>query len=214
MDTLPGASKEIHAQLKRRLLLINIEGGAGSAAQKALGQLQGLDIIPTPIDTLKEILCSRELDPASLEFLSCIKMKLDLEDSAVLASLLEQERSELALAISEKPDGDGKVVTLSLYCSHSTFPDVINIRCKDESQLEEGLGRFISQWQAQALADMDGGGDEGGQLRPRPPSWRGRARGQSISLQPCAGAGLREAEPGHRRKDYPWKRLSPGGSVR
>ncbi len=158
VDTLPGASVEIHVQLKRRLLLINIEGGAGAAAQTALVQLQGLDIIPTPIDKLKEILCARELDPASLEFLSCIKMKLDLEDSAVLASLLEQERAELALSISEKPDSDGNVVTLSLYCSHSTFPDIITIRCKDESQLKEGLGRFISQWQAQTLADMGGGG--------------------------------------------------------
>ena len=167
VDTLPGASEEIHVQLKRRLLLINIEGGAEAAAQTALGQLHGLDIIPTPIDTLKAILCSRELDPASLEFLSCIKMKLDLEDSAVLASLLEQERAELALAISEKPDSDGNVVTLSLYCSHSTFPDVINIRCKDESQLKEGLGRFISQWQAQTLADMNGGGANGsGQAAP------------------------------------------------
>ena len=164
VDTLPGTSEEIHARLKRRLILINIEGGAGAAAQKALGQIQGLSIIPTPIDKLKEILCARELDPASLEFLSCMKMKLDLEDSAVLASLLDQESSELALAISEKPDGDGKVVSLSLYCSHSTFPDVINIRCKNESQLEEGLGRFVSQWRAQGKADMGGGG--GSQAAP------------------------------------------------
>ena len=213
VDTLPGASEEIQAQLKRRLLLINIEGGAEVVAQKALVQLQGLDIIPTPIDTLKAILCSRELDPASLEFLSCIKMKLDLEDSAVLASLLEQERAELALAISEKPGSDGNVVTLSLYCSHSTFPDVITIRCKDENQLKEGLGRFISQWQAQGSADMGGGGGEGGQS-DRARNGRGRTRGQSISLQPCAGAGLREAEPGYRRKDYTWKRLSPGGALR
>ena len=145
----PGASEEIHAQLKRRLLLINIDGGAGAAALKALSRLNGLDIIPTPIDKLKEILCARELDPASLEFLSCIKRELDLEDSAVLSSLLEQERSELALAISEKQDGNGRVVSLSLYCSRSTVPDIINIRCKDDSQLEEGLGRFIGQWEAQ-----------------------------------------------------------------
>jgi tetratricopeptide (TPR) repeat protein len=154
----PGASKEIHAQLKRRLLLINIDGGAGEAALRALGQLQGIDIIPTPIGKLRQILCARELDPASLEFMSCIKRKLDLEDSAVLASLLEQERSELGLAVSEKQVGGEKVVSLSLYCSLSTSPDVINIRYSDDSQLQKGLSRFISQWEAQSKSDM---GDAG-----------------------------------------------------
>jgi tetratricopeptide (TPR) repeat protein len=162
VDIGAGASKEIHAQLKRRVLLINIDGGSGAAALKSLSQLQGLNIIPTPINKLKEILCARELDPASLEFLSCMKKKLDLEDSAVLASLLEQESSELALAVSEKQVGDEKVVSLSLYCSHSTSPDVINILCKDDSQLEEGLGRFISQWKAQSEADMGGAGAKSG----------------------------------------------------
>jgi tetratricopeptide (TPR) repeat protein len=162
----PGASAEIHAQLKRRLLFINIDGGAGGPALHALGRLKGLDIIPTPLDKLKEILCARELDPASLEFLSCLKMKLDLEDSAVLASLLEQERAELALAVSEKQDGDKKTVSLSLYCSHSTFPDVINIPGDDESQLEEGLGRFISQWKSQG--GVGKGGSGGAQTAPAP----------------------------------------------
>jgi tetratricopeptide (TPR) repeat protein len=165
----PGASAEIHAQLKRRLLFINIDGGAGGPALKALGRLKGLDIIPTPLDKLKEILCARELDPASLEFLSCLKMKLDLEDSAVLASLLEQERAELALAISEKQDGDKKTVSLSLYCSHSTFPDIVNIPTKDESQLEEGLGRFISQWKSQGGVGTGGiGGSSGAQAGAAP----------------------------------------------
>ncbi len=177
-DTMPvGGNHTIRVRLKRRLLFINTGGAdrqASDAARRpvagqppaaeealaALGRLHGLRIITLSVDKLKGILCSRELDPASLDFLECRKNRLNLEDAAVLSSILEQERAELALTISEKQEAGAEVVSLSLYSSRSAIPDAVTIRCKDYSDLKAGLDRFISQWEGQSSrsANSVGGG--------------------------------------------------------
>ncbi len=149
-----GGSGAVRVRLKRRLLFLtvgalNIPPSAAQETKAAIGGLEGIRLIPASIGKLQDILRSRELDPSSIEFLKSGKRRLSLEDSAVLSSLLEQERAELALSVSESRAGGVNIVSLSLYSARSYIPDMFDIPCKNEGDLAAGLKKFIGQWEAQ-----------------------------------------------------------------
>ncbi len=149
-----GGSRTVRVRLKRRLLFLtvgtlSVPPSAAQEVQGAIGGLEGVHLIPASIGKLQDILRSRELDPSSIEFLESGKRRLSLEDSAVLSSLLEQERAQLALAVSERQAGGANIVSLSLYGARSYIPDIFDIPCKNDSDLAAGLKKFVGQWEAQ-----------------------------------------------------------------
>ncbi len=149
-----GNGRTVCVRLKRRLLFIaagalNVPPSAAQEVQAALEGIDGVHIIPTSIGKLQDILRSRELDPSSIEFLKSGKRRLDLEDSAVLSSLLEQKRAQLALSVSERQAGGVNIVSLALYSARSDIPDIFDIPCKSEGDLAAGLKKFVGQWDTQ-----------------------------------------------------------------
>ncbi len=155
-----GESRTVRIRLERRILFlpigaVNVPPSAAQDVLAALEGIEGLHVIPASIGKLQDILRSRELDPSSVNFLESGKKRLSLEDLAVLSSLLEEERAQFAVSVSERQAGGENIVSLALYSACSYIPDVLDIPFGDENGLASGLKKFASQWEAQ---DTSAGG--------------------------------------------------------
>ena len=155
-----GESRTARIRLERRILFltvgaVDVPPSAAQEAEAALDGIEGIHVIHASIGKLQNILRSRELDPSSVKFLESGKKRLSLEDSAVLSSLLEEERAQLAVSVSESQAGGENILSLTLYSDHSYIPDIFDIPFRDEGGLASGLKKFAGQWEAQ---DMPAGG--------------------------------------------------------
>lgn len=140
--------KEVHAALRRRLVLIKGEG-LDEFAGDIKSKLDGFSVAATDIKKICAAFRRRGLDVSSLDFVKMQKACLELEDSAVLSSILEQDGSELALSLTLDGTETRKRLKVNLYGLTSGLADTATFEAEDVAGLREGLGGYIKKWLAQ-----------------------------------------------------------------
>lgn len=151
--------KTLNATLKRRLLLITIASGSdgktdtkdqvaefsGNIAEK----LKGFLVVPADIEKLCSDLTRKGLDPASLDFARKQKACMNLEDAAVLASILEQENAEIALVVHLEVSGDKARLKAGLMTSTNSLGDNEQFDSDDFRGAGALFNAYLEKWLAQ-----------------------------------------------------------------
>lgn len=195
--------KTLDAALKRRLLLITIASGSDGKADikdqaaelsgNIAGKLKGFLVVPADIEALCSDLARKGLDPASLDFVRKQKACMNLEDAAVLSSILEQENAEIALVVRLEVAGDNARLKAGLMTSTNSLGDNEQFDSDDFRGVGALFNAYLEKWLAQEnpvspsigvlLADRADGGAEVTRVLPGYPAAKaGVASGCMINL--------------------------------
>jgi tetratricopeptide (TPR) repeat protein len=183
-------SKTLNTILKRRLLLITVASGSdgkedikdqvSELSVNIARKLKGFLVVPVDIEKLCTDLTGKGLDPASLDFVRKQKACMNLEDAAVLSSILEQESAEIALVVHLEVTEDKARLKAGLLTSTNSLGDNEQFELDDFKGVGALFNAYLEKWLAQenpvspslglVVVDRAGGGVEVTRVLPGYPA--------------------------------------------
>ncbi len=152
-------SKTLNTVLKRRLLLVTVASGSdgkedikdqvSELSRNIASKLKGFLVVPVDIEKLCTDLTSKGLDPASLDFVRKQKACMNLEDSAVLSSILEQQSAEIALVVHLEVSEDKARLKAGLLTSTNSLGDNEQFEMEDFRGVGALFNAYLEKWLAQ-----------------------------------------------------------------